>query len=46
MQKAFVQLLSRKDPLATHSSFLAWEIPWTGKPGGLQCMGFQRIEHS
>ena len=36
-----------EDPLekgmATHSSVLAWEIPWTEEPGGLQSMGLQRI---
>ena len=35
------------DPLekemATHSSILAWRIPWTGEPGGLQSMGLQRV---
>ena len=39
----------RADPLekkmVTHSSFLAWRIPWTEKPGGLQSMGLQRIRH-
>ena len=38
-----------KDPLekemATHSSILAWEIPWTEEPGGLQSMASQRIRH-
>ena len=38
-----------EDPLekemATHSSILAWRIPWTEKPGGLQSMGSQRIGH-
>ena len=29
--------------MATHSSILAWRIPWTGEPGGLQSMGLQRI---
>ena len=29
--------------MATHSSILAWEIPWTGKPGGLQSMGSQGV---
>ena len=42
-----VQSLGREDPLekglATHSSILAWRIPWTEKPGGLQPI--QRIEH-
>ena len=37
----------REDPLkkkmATHSSILAWKIPWTEKPGGLQSMGSQRV---
>ena len=39
----------RKDPLekemATHSSILAWKIPWTEEPGGLQSMGLQRVGH-
>ena len=42
-----VQSLSQEDPLekgmATHSSILAWRIPWTEKPGGLQSMGSQRV---
>ena len=29
--------------MATHSSVLAWAIPWTEEPGGLQCMGLQRV---
>ena len=41
--------LGRKDPLekemATPSSILAWEIPWTGEPGRLQSMGLQRVRH-
>ena len=41
--------LSWEDPLekgmATHSSFLAWRIPWTEKPGGLQTMGPKRVGH-
>ena len=44
-----VQSLGKKEPLeeemATHSSILAWEIPWTVEPGGLQSMGSQRIGH-
>ena len=32
--------------MATHSSILAWEIPWTEEPGGLQSMGLQRVQHS
>jgi len=31
--------------MATHSSILAWEIPWTEEPGGLQSMGLQRARH-
>ena len=31
--------------MATHSSILAWEIPWTEGPGGLQTVGFQRVRH-
>ena len=41
--------LSWEDPLekgmATHSSILAWKIPWTEEPGGLQSMGLQRVRH-
>ena len=41
--------LGREDPLekgmATHSSILAWEIPWTEEPGRLQSMGLQRVGH-
>ena len=43
----WVQSLGQEDHLekemATHSSILAWKIPWTEKPGGLQFMGLQRI---
>ena len=49
MQKIQVQSLGGEDPLeeemATHASILAWRIPWTGEPGGLQCMGSQRVRH-
>ena len=31
--------------MATHSSILAWRIPWTGEPGGLQFLGSQRVRH-
>ena len=45
-QETRVQSLGREDPLekgkATHSSILAWKIPWTEEPGGLQSMGSQR----
>ena len=49
MQETWVLSLGREDPLekemATHSSILAWEIPWTEEPGGLQSMGSQRVRH-
>ena len=42
--------LDQEDPLekgmATHSSVLAWRIPWTEEPCGLQSMGSQRVEHN
>ena len=45
----WVQSLGQEDPLekgmATHSSILAWKIPWTEEPGGLQSMGLQRVRH-
>ena len=34
------------EEVATHSSILAWEIPWTEEPGGLQSMGSQRAGHN
>ena len=44
-----VQSLGQEDPLeeemATHSSILAWKIPWAEKPGGLQSTGSQRVGH-
>ena len=49
MQETWVQSLGQKDPLekemATHSSILAWRIPWTEEPGGLQSMGSHRVRH-
>ena len=48
MQKTQVQSLGGEDPLekgtATHFSILAWRIPWTEEPGGLQSMGSQRVD--
>ena len=35
-----------KEEIATHSSILAWRIPWTEEPGGLQSMGLQTTEHN
>ena len=49
MQETWVRSLDWKDPLekemATHSSVLAWRIPWTDEPGGLQFMGSQSVGH-
>ena len=36
---------SLEKEMVTHSSTLAWKIPWTEEPGGLQFMGLQRVEH-
>ena len=47
MQETWVSSLGWDDPLekeiAIHSSILAWRIPWTEEPGGLQSMGLQRV---
>ena len=49
MQETWVRSLGWEDPLekemATHSSVLAWKIPWTEEPGRLQSMGLQRVGH-
>ena len=49
MQDTWVQSLGQEDLLekemATHSSILAWKIPWTEEPGSLQSMGLQRVGH-
>ena len=49
MQETWVQSLGREDLLekemATHSSILAWKIPWMVEPGRLQSMGSQRVRH-
>ena len=49
MEDTWVQLLGWEDPLekemAPHSIILAWKIPWTEEPGGLQPMGLQRVKH-
>ena len=48
-QETRVQFLGQEDPLkeekVTHSSILAWKIPWTEEPDGLQSMGSQRVRH-
>ena len=50
MQEMWVQSLGQEDSLekemATHSSILAWEIPWIEELGGLQSTGPQRVRHS
>ena len=50
MWETRVQSLGQEDLLekvmATHSSSLAWEIPWTEEPGRLQSMGLQRVGHN
>ena len=47
VQETQVWSLGQEDPLeeemATHSSVLAWRVPWTEEPGGLQSMGSQRV---
>ena len=49
MRETRVQSLGWEDPLekemATYSSILAWRIPWTEEPGGLQSMGSKRVGH-
>ena len=50
MKETQLQCLGRQDPLgkemATHSSFLAWEITWTEEPGGLQSRGLRRVKYN
>ena len=50
MQEMWVGSLGQEDPLeremATHSSTLAWKIPWTEEPEGLQSMGLQKVGHN
>ena len=49
MRETWVRSLGWEDPLekemATHSSILAWRVPWTEEPGGLQATGSQRVGH-
>ena len=49
MWETWVPLLGWEDPLeeemATHSSILAWRVPWTEEPGGQQSMGSQKVRH-
>ena len=49
MQETRAQSLGREDSLekemATHSSILAWRIPWTEEPGGLKSMESKKVEH-
>ena len=50
VQETWVRSLDPEDPLqkemASHSSVLAWEIPWTEEPGGLQSTGFQESDRT
>ena len=50
MQETLVGFLGQEDTLekemATHSSILAWEMPWTEESGGLQSTGLQRVRHN
>ena len=50
VQETRVSSLGQEDPLeeemAIHSSILAWRIPWTEKPGGLQSTGLQRVRNN
>ena len=50
MQETWVKSLGWEDPLekgmATHTSILAWEIPWTEEPDGLESMGSQKVRHN
>ena len=50
MQETWVQSLGWEDPLdegmATHSNILAWRIPWTEEPGGVQSIGLQSVRHN
>ena len=50
IQETQVQSMDEKDPLekgmATHSSIVAWRIPWTEEPDGLQSVGSQRVGHN
>ena len=49
LQETWFRSLGREDPLekgmATHYSILAWKVPWTEEPGGLQSMRSQRVGH-
>ena len=50
IQETQIPSLGSEDPLekgmAMHSSILAWRIPWTEEPNGLQSMGLQRVRHN
>ena len=49
VQETWIRSLGQKDPLekgmSTHSSILAWRIPWTEEPGELQSLGLQKVRH-
>ena len=50
MQETWISTLGQEDPLekkmATHSSILAWGVPWTEEPGGLQSVGSPRVGYT
>ena len=50
MQETWILSLGQEDPpekgMVTHSSILAWRIPWTKEPGGLWSIGSQKVRHS
>ena len=50
MQETWIRSLGQEDPLekemATHSSILAWRVPWIEEPGGLHSMGLRRLRHN
>ena len=45
MQKTQVWSLGQEKEMATYSTILAWEMPWTEEPGGLQSLELQRVKH-
>ena len=45
MQETWVGKIPLEKGMSTYSSMLAWRIPWTEEPGGLQSMGSQRVRH-
>ena len=46
MQESLAREALLEKEMATHSSILSWEIPWTAEPGGLQFGGYKRVKHN